>query len=207
MADMMDLDGGWDENMFDDVLGDNPDIMKLVVFLIDSSGSMEGTVIGTINSVMEEVLSEMEKDKSHKCISIVRFGEGVQWNAAKPQTIEEVGGWSRIQASNLSNMGEAFKQLGEKLEQKDWCPSGQKGIKGVFVLFSDGMATDHYEDGMAVLKKSGIFQKGKKLAVNFSERYDRDVLLDFAEKDENILNAKSSEIGKAEKKVISVINE
>jgi hypothetical protein len=43
--------------------------------------------------------------------------------------------------------------------------------------------------------------------VNFSEIYDEEVLLDFAGDRTRILNMKSNEIGKAEKKILSVIAE
>lgn len=206
MTDVMNLDGtDWDESMFDDVLGDIPDFMKLVVFLVDSSGSMEGTVIGSVNSIMEEVLSELERDKGHKRMVVLEFGEDVTWVNTAPQTVEEFGSWKRIHSSTLSNMGEALRQLGEKLKDPDWCPRGRSGISGRFILFSDGLATDRYEDGLALLKEQEVFQKGEKLAVNLSDKMDMGVLEDFAGRQDNVLCIKSNEIGKAEKKILSVI--
>lgn len=206
MTDMMNLDSSeWDESMFDDVLGDIPDFMKLVVFLIDSSGSMEGTVIGSVNSIMEEVLAELETDKGHKRIAVITFGQEVSWVSEDPQTVEEFGGWRRIYGSELSNMGEAFKQLGQKLAVPDWCPQGKNGTTGKFILFSDGLATDRYEDGMKVLKEAQIFNDGERLAVNLSDRIDMDVLKDFAGSEEKVLHLRSNEIGKAEKQILSVI--
>ena len=41
MDDMMNLDGsGWDESMFDDVLGEVAEKVRLLVFIVDCSGSM-----------------------------------------------------------------------------------------------------------------------------------------------------------------------
>jgi hypothetical protein len=138
---------------------------------------------------------------------VVSFGETVNWMPNEVVALENFSGWKRLHASNLSNMGEAFGQLGERLSRQNWCPTGQNGIEGVFVLFSDGLATDHYETGMEKLKKSPIFSNGIRLAVNFSEIYDEEVLLDFAGDRTRILNMKSNEIGKAEKKILSVIAE
>lgn len=136
MTDVMNLDSNdWDESMFDDVLGDVPDFMKLVVILIDSSGAMEGTVIGSVNSIMEEVLSEMERDKGHRRLAVVTFDQDVTWMNEKAQEVEDFGSWRRIHGGSLSNMGEAFKQLGGRLSQPDWCPKGRRGISGRFILF------------------------------------------------------------------------
>lgn len=55
------------------------------------------------------------------------------------------------------------------------------------------------------MKKNPIFQNGEKLAVNFSDKIDMSVLKDFTGKEENVLHLKSNEIGKAEKKILSVI--
>ena len=74
MTDVMKLDGeDWDESMFEDVFGDTAEYVKLVVFLVDSSGSMEGTIIGSVNSIMEEVLSELERDKGHKRLVVIEL--------------------------------------------------------------------------------------------------------------------------------------
>lgn len=206
MTDVMKLDGeDWDESMFEDVFGDTAEYVKLVVFLVDSSGSMEGTIIGSVNSIMEEVLSELERDKGHKRLVVIEFGEEVTWMNSNPKTVEEFGSWKRIHGGTLSNMGEALKQLSEKLKDPNWCPKGRKGVSGRFILFSDGLATDRYEEGMELLKSQEVFQKGERLAVNLSDKMDKSVLEDFTGKTENVLCIKSSEIGKAEKKILSVI--
>lgn len=206
MADAMNLDSSdWDESMFEDVFGDVADVMGLVVFLIDSSGSMDGTVIGSVNSIMEELLAEMERDKGHRQMAVVSFGEEVTWMNQKPQTVEEFGSWRRIHAGALSNMGEAFTQLARRLGEPGWCTSGRNGISGKFILFSDGLATDRCEEGLERLLAQPVFRDGERLAVNLSEKKDMGVLKGFAGKEENVLHLKSSEIGKAEKRILSVI--
>lgn len=201
----MDLDAEWSDSEMDDVCGEIPDRMKLLVFLIDVSGSMDGTTIGSVNSIMEELVEDMGKDKSHKCIAVAAFGEDVAWNGDKPQEPEQFGGWTRLHATNFSNMGKVFSELADRLSRKDWCQEGTNGIEGVFVMFSDGLATDKYETGLEELKKNPVFQQGTRLAVNFSEIYDGNVLLDFAGKKENVLNMKINEISKTEKRILDAV--
>lgn len=206
MADMMNLESEeWDSDMFDDVFGDIPDRIILLVFLIDCSGSMEGTIIGTINSIMEELFSDL--DGNNIRISVLQIDKEIRWNSEHPMTIQEYGSWNRIHAGSLSHLGEAFMQLGKKLEDKTWCSVGKNGIEGVFVLFSDGMATDHYEDGMKYLKANTIFKHGKKLAINFSERKDSVVLNEFTGNEHNVMDISNRDISKAEKKILSLVNE
>ena len=204
--DAMNLDENtWDESMFDDVLGENPDFINLLVFLIDSSGSMEGTVMGSVNSVMEELFSELEKDSYDTRIAVLAFGEEGAWAADLPKSVSEFGAWHRIRGGALSNMGTAFRMLAGQLMNPSWCPAGRKGTRGKFILFSDGMTTDRYEEGLAVLRRVPLFQQGEKLAVNFSDISAPEVLSDFTEKEENVILCKSSEILTAEKKILAFI--
>lgn len=206
MADMMNMDGsGWDADMFDDIFGDVPDKVALAVFLIDRSGSMDGTVLGTVNSILEEVLADLSRNEIK--IAIAQIDQCVAWNASYPVEAREYRNWDRIQAGDLSNMGEAFMQLGKKLEDRTWCPVGKHGIEGTFILFSDGMATDHYESGLNYLKSNKIFQDGKKLAVNFSVKKDIGVLLDFAGSQNNFVDAGNKDIRKITKHILSLIIE
>ena len=205
MDDMMNLDGsGWDESMFDDVLGEVAEKVRLLVFIVDCSGSMEGTTIGSVNSIMEEVLSDLEKDKDYKRIAVLTYGKEVTWMCEPPVEFKDYGGWQRLHVSALSHLGDAVRELGKKLRQKEWCPSGKNGTEGVFVLFSDGMATDQCEDGLKFLQESPIFRNGKRIAVNFSEFRDMDVLTAFTGNRENVLNLKSNEKSKAQKRILEI---
>lgn len=206
MADIMNLDGADWEGGFDDVLGEVPEYVKLLVILVDCSGSLEGTLIGSVNSLMEEILADLERASGDRRIIVATYGDSVSWSSSAPQTLEDFGGWRRVHAGGMSNLGEALKQLSVKLKDKDWYPKGTIGTKEVFLLFSDGMATDHYEDGMELLKKNEVFKRGIRLAVNFSELSDTKVLEDFAGGSGGVLNLKRNEITKAQKRIVDVVN-
>lgn len=206
MADMMNLDGADWEDELDDIFGDVAEYVRVMVVLVDCSGSLDGTVIGSVNSLMEEVLADLERVSGECRIVVITYGDKVTWSSGSPKKLENFGGWKRLHAEGFSNLGEALKQLADKLKKKDWYPKGTIDTKEVFVLFSDGMATDRYETGMELIKKSDVFQRAARLAVNFSELSDIKVLEDFAGKNGCVLNLKRNEITKAQKQIIAAIN-
>ena len=129
MSEIMNMDGsGWDESMFDDITGDKPEIIKRVTFLIDRSGSMDGTTIGTINTVMEELLSELDRNDIR--IAVAELDEQVEWKTDAPITISQFGAWERTRSGSFSSLGRAFSQLASRLNSAAWQEQGPEGAEG-----------------------------------------------------------------------------
>ncbi len=192
MADMMDMMSGdaWDESMFDDIAGDTPDLLEKVVFLIDRSGSMDGTTIGTINSVMEEILSEMDEHKTR--IAVAEIDERVEWKTEEPVSVSRFGSWERTRSGSFSNLGEAFSQLAAKLNTEGWQEQGTKGSVFYFVLFSDGLASDDSKIGFQKLSAVPAFASGQRMAINFSSIQNTDLLKAFAGDEKHVIQASGS---------------
>lgn len=205
MSDMMNMDGdGWDESMFDDIAGDEPDIIKRVIFLIDRSGSMDGTTIGTINSVMEELLSEL--DEHNIRIAAAEVDENVEWKTEEPVMASRFGSWERTRSGSFSNLGGMFAQLAAKLKKSGWQERGKKGAIDYFILFSDGLASDDYKQGLAALSAVPAFQKGKRMVINFSEIKNDELLNAFTGNGGNVINASGSgAIDKVEHAILSMV--
>ena len=84
-----------------------------IFFMIDVSGSMKGTKIGSLNSTMEELLPSLigvgEASTDVK-IAIMKFSTDVEWVTPEPVKIEEYQYWNRLEADGLTFMGDALKQ-------------------------------------------------------------------------------------------------
>ena len=89
-----------------------------IFFMIDVSGSMKGTKIGSLNSTMEELLPSLigvgEASTDVK-IAIMKFSTDVEWVTPEPVKIEEYQYWNRLEADGLTFMGDAFLELSKKL--------------------------------------------------------------------------------------------
>ncbi len=79
-----------------------------IFFMIDVSGSMKGTKIGSLNSTMEELLPSLigvgEASTDVK-IAIMKFSTDVEWVTPEPVKIEEYQYWNRLEADGLTFMG------------------------------------------------------------------------------------------------------
>lgn len=67
----------------------------VLFFLIDCSGSMGGSKIGTVNSVMEELIPEIRgiggADADIK-LAVLKFSGGCEWMYDEPISIDEFSG-------------------------------------------------------------------------------------------------------------------
>ena len=74
------------------------------LFMIDVSGSMKGTKIGSLNSTMEELLPSLigvgEASTDVK-IAIMKFSTDVEWVTPEPVKIEEYQYWNRLEQTVL----------------------------------------------------------------------------------------------------------
>lgn len=206
MDDMMNMDGsGWDESMFDDIAGDEPDLIKKVVFLIDRSGSMDGTTIGTINTVMEELLSELDEHKIR--IAAAEIDENIEWQTDAPVSASQFGSWERTRSGSFSNLGKAFAKLAENLKKPDWQEKGKKGAIYYFILFSDGLASDDYKAGLQALLDVPSFYNGKRMVVNFSDIQNPELLGLFTGNKKNVIQASGrGAIDVVENAILNMVN-
>ena len=85
-----------------------------IFFMIDVSGSMKGTKIGSINSTMEELLPSLigvgEASTDVK-IAIMKFSTDVEWVTPDGVMIEEYEFWYRLEAVGVTFMGVSFMVL------------------------------------------------------------------------------------------------
>lgn len=176
MADMLNFDmDGFDASDFEDPLGDQLEVVKLVVFLIDCSASMEGKNIGTVNALMEELLDELKAPQIH--IAVAEITSEVQWR--NPVAGADFGTWDRLKGDSLTHLGDAWTQLTAKLSDDQWCPKGTKRTEMNFILFSDGYSTDESDAALKALNQVEAFANGKKLACTLSDIVDMETIKGF----------------------------
>lgn len=153
-----------------------------IFFLIDTSGSMSGTKIGTVNATMEELLPELiglggaETDIS---IAAMRYDSNVQWITPEPMRVEEYQLWPRQSTGGMTAMGAAFLELNRKLSRSAFMSKPSLSFAPVIFLMSDGAPNDDWRKGLATLKKNKWYQYGLKIAVGIGSQPDMNVLTEF----------------------------
>ena len=164
----------------------------VLFFLVDTSGSMMGTKIGEVNSAIEEVipelkdLSESNPDAQIK-IAALEFSSGARWLTPNGPIEAENFVWNDIDASGVTDLGDACVKLNEKLSTKAFMQEATGSFAPAIFLLSDGEPTDDYQKGLAALKQNNWFKKAIKVAVAIGDDADKAVLGEFTGSVEAVL--------------------
>lgn len=154
-------------------------------FLIDTSGSMAGEKIGSLNSAMEEVLLELA-DMSTGSIdaeikmAVLEFSSGCTWQTPGLISVEKYGAWQTLKAGGVTDMGAACLELDQKLSRKGGymvTPSGS--FAPIVFLMSDGIPVDDFEKGLEKLKQNNWFKASLKIALAIGDDADENLLAKF----------------------------
>ena len=106
--------------LYDEVV-EVPRRIMVLFFVVDTSGSMSGAKIGTVNSAIEEIvpelkdISESNADAQIK-VATLAFSTGAQWIDSSPVAAENFR-WNYLDANGVTDLGEACMQLNEKLSR------------------------------------------------------------------------------------------
>ena len=178
-------------------------------FMIDTSGSMEGSKIGAVNSAMEEAMrivgeiSEKNPDAEIK-IAVLDFSSDVKWLFDEPKTASNFQ-WRDVDADGLTSFGYACIKLEEKLHKNSGFMNSASGcFAPTIILMSDGEPTDNYQVGLNKLKANNWFKAGLKFAIAIGDDANKDVLEEFTGSKESILVVHNIEALKTVIRMVSV---
>lgn len=167
-------------DMFDGIIG----IVKrqmVLFFVIDTSGSMQGSKIGAVNTAIREVLPEL-KDAGGSDVDLkvacLTFSSGCQWMYPTPIASESFQ-WNQVEADGVTDLGEACRELSEKLSKNEFLKAPSGSVAPAIFLMSDGEPTDDFESGLAQLKQNNWFKYAIKVAVAIGDDANKDVLAKF----------------------------
>ena len=166
-------------------------------FVVDASGSMDGTKMGTLNAAIEEVIPEIRKISGENAdaaikIAVLEFSSGTRWITPAPMDAEDFT-WSFLTADGMTDFGEACKQLNEKLSRKAFMSDVAGSFAPAIFLLSDGEPTDEYGPALSRLKENNWFKKAIKVAIAIGEDANRDVLSEFTGNKEAVLTVHTPE--------------
>lgn len=173
-------------NVWDETTGVARRTMVLF-FLIDKSGSMVGNKIGAVNDAIVNVLPMVKEIADNNAdaeikVAVLEFSSGVNWLYDEPKLLDDFI-WQDVQASGLTSLGEACKELESKLhkaEHSGFMSSGSGSYAPVVILLSDGEPTDDFEGGLRKLKGNSWFKHAIKLAIAIGNDASQEKLADFA---------------------------
>lgn len=130
-----------------DEIEEIPRKVLTLYYLIDTSGSMYGEKIASLNVAIRETLpmiAEISANNSDAKIKIAAldFATVNQWMNPIPVESEDFQ-WTDLEADGLTNLGEAYLELNNKLSQsKGFMQEATGSFAPAIILMSDGGPTD-----------------------------------------------------------------
>ena len=147
----------------------------VIFFLVDTSKSMEGSKLESLNRVMGDILPELigvgEAGTDVK-VAVMSFSSGCEWITPEPVLIEEYQRWENLRADGVTDLGDACEELCQKLSRNSFLRAPSLSYAPVIFLMTDGYPTDNYKKGFEMLKKNRWFQYGLKIALAIGSNVD-----------------------------------
>lgn len=189
----------------------SPRKIMTLFYVVDTSGSMSGDKIGSVNSAMEEAITvdlpniSSANDDAEIRVAIMQFSSGCSWitPSSGPIGIGDVI-WNDLHANGLTDLGSACVELDKKLSRKEFLESQTGAYAPVILLFSDGGPTDNWEKDLEQLKKNNWFKHAIKIAIAIGEDADITVLSTFTGTPESVITVNDKHTLKALIRKVSV---
>jgi uncharacterized protein YegL len=149
------------------------------IFVLDVSGSMHGEKIAALNYAIKEAIPAMQ-EAAHKNVNaeimvrVLTFSDDVNWFIEREPIKDFL--WHDIKPQGLSNLGRAFTELARILDES---LMPDRGLPPVIVLITDGMPTDDYKEGLAMLLATKWGRAAVRLAIALENDVEKAVLDDF----------------------------
>lgn len=183
---------------FDDVIT-VPRRTMVLFFIIDTSGSMEGTKIASVNVALQEVMPYIDDISANNAdaeikVAAMEFSSGCEWMYPQPMDAGSFQ-WRNLEAGGLTQLGEACQELEKKLHQEAFMKAATGSFAPAFILMSDGDPTDDYKRGLDKLKGNKWFNAGIKVAIAIGDEGidDKEVLAQFTGNKEAVLTVHNKE--------------
>lgn len=163
----------------------------IMFFLVDTSGSMDGEKIGSLNDAMREVIPDLKDISDSNAdalikIAILDFASGTQWITPAPQDFETFK-WQDLDAGGCTDLGEACLELNSKLNREQFLQDKVGNYAPVIILLSDGSPTDNYQKGLRALRANKWFGAAIKIAFSIGSDADTDYLAQFTDNPELVI--------------------
>ena len=186
-----------------------PRKVMTLFFIVDTSGSMAGSKIGAVNLAIREVLPMLDDISSNNAdaeikIALLDFSSGARWLYDTPKSAPDFI-YNDLSVSGLTDLGEAYQALNEKLSRKGGFMAETTGtFAPALILLSDGEPTDNWQSGLKTLKENRWYQAAIKVAIAIGNDANKEVLKEFTNNIEAVIETHNIEALKTIIRTVSV---
>ena len=181
----------------------------VLFFVIDTSGSMDGSKIGTVNSAIEEVIPAIKEVSDENADALIKiaaleFSSGARWITANGPVEADQFRWNYLDAAGVTDFGAACKTLNEKLSTKAFMQEATGSFAPAIFLLSDGEPTDDWQRYLKALWQNNWFKATVKVAIAIGDDANKEMLKEFTGTMEAVLESHNAATLKKMIKFVSV---
>lgn len=163
-----------------------------IIYVIDTSGSMEGAKIQSVNNAMHELEFALRNEARNNPtaqvnIRIITFGGScAKWHLGTKTPVESFTYKDINYVDGMTPMGSAFNLLCDTLDNAH-IPN--RSLRPIVVLLSDGWPNDNYERNLNRFLNLPWGKKAIKIAIAIGRDADKDILGSFTQDPTLVLEA------------------
>lgn len=163
-----------------------------IFYILDTSGSMEGKPIGTLNDAMLETVDILKDQAQSNAdaelkIAVLKFSSGCEWlNDRGPESAEDFI-WQNLTAAGVTDVGLSLKELNSKLSQKEYLNSAAGSYLPIIIFMTDGGASDDYKKELAKIRQNPWFNRATKIGFALGDSPDRKMIAEVVGNSEAVI--------------------
>lgn len=180
-----------------------------LIFMVDTSGSMKGAKIASLNAAVRDSLLDVG-EISRNCgdsqikIAVLEFNNDAKWMFVQPIEAEKFQ-WQDLSTGGMTAFGKAIAELNSKLSKSNGFMGESTGCRApAIILLSDGNPTDSYARNLEKLKGNPWFKVGVKVAIAIGDDTDKEILQEFTGNSETVITVHNIEQMKNMIRTVSV---
>jgi uncharacterized protein YegL len=132
---------------------------------------------------MREMLPDLQDISDRNADALIKlavldFAMGTEWVTPFPQELGSFR-WQDLEAGGCTDMGEACRELNDKLSTSQFLQDKVGNYAPVIILLSDGEPTDDFDGGLAALRQNKWFNAAIKIALSVGSDANPDTLAKF----------------------------
>ena len=150
-----------------------------VFWLVDASGSMNGTKMATVNRAIKDLIPEMrevsdENPEIEMEVNVIMFETNAKW-IHRAVNIHDFT-WTDISTGGYTATGAAIALAMEELTVEKM---GKRAVPPLLILMSDGGATDDYDRQLNALLADKWGKRSVRIPIAIGDDCDEDSLENF----------------------------
>lgn len=163
-----------------------------IFYVLDTSGSMQGESIDTLNSAMKDTMNILSEQAASNAdaqlkVAVLQFNSGCDWLQPNGPEDAEDFVWSNIQANGITDMGHALKELDSKLTKEAYLKSMTGTYLPVIIFMTDGGSTDDYKSALNNIRKNKWFKRSTKVGFAFGSNPDKKMIAEVVGNSEAVI--------------------